>query len=165
MNQTWIFAKSKSRSCRGQLSVDVLFAIIAAAIFFAVLVNTYNDRLTTQAGEQSTSNEARSILLDVYAAVGTVKAYGQAVDYVSPSLRQKNMGNQIFPCTITVNKPADSAKGYIEVGITGNTGKIDRNYLGIDLGAVNFANPSTGPITGPFPSFPCGTKVIITKAP
>lgn len=160
MNRNSVLPQPQKWAQRGQLSIDVLFAIIALAIFFSVLVNTYNDRLTTQTREQSASNEARAILLDVYSAVGTVQAYGQNIDYVSPSLRQKNASNQLLPCAITVDKPAIRANGYINVGILGDTGKIDRNYLGIDLGSVSFTDPVTKAAVA---NFACGTKVSIGK--
>ena len=157
MNHKGVLQKPRGGGEGGQLSIDVLFAIIALAIFFAVLVNTYNDRLTTQAGEQSISNEARAILLDVYTAVGSVQAYGQSVDYAAPSPRQKNANNQILPCTITINK----ATGLINVGIRGDTGAIDRNYLGLGLGSVRFSGPPGGPEIF---SFACGTGITISKA-
>ncbi len=140
----------------GQISIDVLFAIIALAIFFTVLVNTYNEGLTAQVAGQNTKNEAKAMLLDVYAAIGAVQAYGQSIDYISPPTRQAENIN--LPCTITKSSTG-AGESLNSQTLKVQLGTESAPYSGLDLSAIKFTLPD-----GTTPdSFDCGTAVTISR--
>ncbi len=139
---------------RGQLSIDVLFAIIAVAIFFSVLVNTYNSRLDAQVQEQNSLNEAKAILLDAYSAIGSVKAYGQTVTYLSPIPKQR--ANISSLCTITKKNNPSNADLNVQ------SGGASAAYKGLDLSDIKFKTVAL-PVTE-VQSFDCAKPITICKS-
>lgn len=136
---------------RGQISIDVLFAIIALAVFLTVLMNTYNEDLAVRVAGQNTKNEAKAMLLDAYAVIGAVQAYGQSIDYVPPGTRQES--NKVLPpCTITKSGTAPNHTLTVQIGTD------SASYSGLNLSTIKFTSSGT-----PVDSFNCGTTVTISR--
>ncbi len=79
---------------KGQTSIDIILAILVAVGFFAVL-NIHNSNLSAQTYDISVKNGVKSILLDVYSAVGTAKSYEIDMPYSSPRLRIGESSKQL----------------------------------------------------------------------
>ena len=134
---------------KGQVSLDLMLAIIAAVVFFGALV-TYFDGLSSNVQHASAQNELKAVLLDVYAATGSVKAYGVSVEYTTPALKNSTLKE----CTIDVNA---GAGGQIVVS-TASAGVESESYENIDLSGVQVKNSAGAAIT----KFGCGETVTIT---
>jgi len=118
---------------KGQVSLDILLALVAAIILFGILT-IHNENLGANIEETNLQNNLQTILLDTYSAIGTVKAYGVTTIYTSPALEN---------CTVATDNTS----------ITVASGTESRTYSGIDLSGVAI-NPAT---------FNCGEGVSISK--
>ena len=134
---------------KGQVSLDLMLAIIAAVVFFGALV-TYFDGLSSNVQHASAQNELKAVLLDVYAATGSVKAYGVSVEYTTPALKNSTLKE----CTIDVTA---GAGGQIVVS-PASAGVESESYENIDLSGVQVKNSAGAAIT----KFGCGETVTIT---
>lgn len=124
---------------KGQMSIDLLLAIVVAILFFTIL-NIHASNLEAQTQDAAIRNEMRTILFDVYAAAGTVKAYGVAVDYTSPVIQ---VGKDILPCTLQITKDQVIVK---------SDGQPDQRLAGLDLGNIQPESPKQ-----------CGFPITITR--
>ena len=122
---------------KGQVSLDILLALVAAIILFGILT-IHNENLGANIEETNLQNNLQTILLDTYSAIGTVKAYGVTTKYTSPFLED---------CTIVVD-PIENGS----ITVTTSLGE-SKKYLEIDLSDV-IINPAT---------FKCGDIVNISK--
>jgi len=118
---------------KGQVSLDILLALVAAIILFGILT-LHNENLGTNIEETNLQNNLQTILLDTYSAIGTVKAYGVTTTYISPALDD---------CTVATDNTS----------ITVTSGTESKVYSGIDLSDVAIT-PS---------GFICGDIVNISK--
>ena len=144
---------------RGQLSTDVLLAMIAAAVFFSVLAGVFLTDFSAGAKKAAVDNEAKAILLDVYAATGSAYFGGTQgtssieVAYSSPSPRILNL--------ISCDVKFDKAQGSIEVTVATEGYKATKVYSGMNLSLPNL-NITKG--TAQVQSFSCGDEVVMKLA-
>lgn len=148
---------------KGQLSIDLLLAIIAAAILFAVLVNSYNQNFEAELRGQNLKNEAKAILLDVYATIGSAKDYNQSILYTTPKAKERSEFNETAQCTITIDK----GQGSITVLIIGAYNDAQWNrYTGLNLGDIILRDPVNSDALMPDPtSVGCGTRFKVERSP
>ncbi|VVC00841.1 Uncharacterised protein [uncultured archaeon] len=142
-------------NCRGQLSVDLLLAIVVSLIFFTMLFNSTNWQLSTQAKEQNSLNEAKGILLDAYTAIGIVKANKNAEmnPYISPKPKQKENINA--ECKITIDRTGRTLKIDLGSGASAAT----YAYSGIDPNGIIIRNGTGDEVT----EFACGESVAMAR--
>ena len=119
---------------KGQVSLDILLALVAAIILFGILT-IHNENLGANIEETNLQNNLQTILLDTYSAIGTVKAYGVTATYISPALDD---------CTVTTDNTS--------ITVSTSLGE-SKSYIGLDLSDVTI-NPVT---------FNCGDIVTISK--
>ena len=136
---------------KGQVSLDLMLAIIAAVVFFGALV-TYFDGLSSNVQHASAQNELKAVLLDVYAATGSVKAYGVEIEYTAPQPK----GLQLKDCSVYVK--IDDMDGKIEVS---SSATETLRYERLNLEGVGICNAAG---TAPIQNFKCGEKVTIKRA-
>ena len=98
---------------RGQLSLDLLLALVVALIFFS-LFTIYTNNLEQQVDESKLKQDMKTILYDVYATIGIVKTYEVEVNYTSPRLFLGS-NSPAIPCTVSVDT---STSGSITVAVT-----------------------------------------------
>ena len=123
---------------KGQVSLDILLALVAAIILFGILT-IHNENLGANIEETNLQNNLQTILLDTYSAIGTVKAYGVTTTYTSPALEE---------CKIEID---NATNGSITVSTSLGESKA---YLGIDLLDITITPDTT---------FNCGDIVNISK--
>ena len=121
---------------KGQVSLDILLALLAAIILFGILT-IYNENFSTNIEDTNLQNNLQTILFDTYSAIGTVKAYGVTTTYTSPALED---------CSIVINRVAN---GSITVTSDGKS----KSYNGIDLSDVTVSQTT----------FNCGDIITISK--
>ncbi|HLC92210.1 MAG TPA: hypothetical protein VJH23_00720 [archaeon] len=142
---------------KGQTSVDIIMAILVALVFFAVL-NIYNDDLSSQVSEISMKNGMKSILLDVYSATASAKAYGISIDYTSPRLK---VGQSQKPLDCAISFRDDGGSNDDSIYIT--SGGKEEKYNKITLDDITIDGDSilnNSPVTRP-----CGEKFTIARSP
>ncbi|MCR4335082.1 MAG: hypothetical protein NUV57_00940 [archaeon] len=118
---------------KGQLSADLLLVILTAIIFLIVLQNYMEGFNATVQGSAST-NDAETVLIDVYSAIGAVKAYGSTIYYTAP----KNI-----ECTITIDNTSISV----------TSGEETKKFDGLNLSDVSITKNN----------FLCGDSITISK--
>ena len=141
---------------KGQLSIDLLLAIIAANVFFVLLLSPFAGNFSAQVSEQDSRNDARVILLDFYGAVGRAKANPNLVmTYTSPVPKQR--GNLGYDCKINKDPPGHGNAIEVDILCKGCPDS-DANvaiYNGLDMSAIRINN-AVGHKT-----FDCGQTVTI----
>lgn len=130
---------------KGQTSTDLLITIVIATIFFSA-ISVYANQFSEQSESAAANNSLRAILLDVYATAGSVKAYGQTIEYVSPKFEAQSEGE----CEIQISAGGGSAG---DESIIVTDGIQTASFTQIDIADVIF-NPAT---------FKCGEKTTISK--
>ena len=70
---------------KGQTSVDLLLAVLAAIVFLSVL-GMHNESISAQLDDAAIKGGLRVVLLDAYAAAGQVKANGVTIEYTAPQV-------------------------------------------------------------------------------
>ena len=129
---------------RGQLSLDLLLALVVALIFFSIF-NIYTNNLEQQVGESKVKQDAKTILYDVYATIGSVKTYEVQVNYTSPRLLL-SQNDITLNCIVVI----DQANGSITV----TAGKETEELTNIDLTGITI-----------LPRFSCGQRITIGAVP
>ncbi|MAG18375.1 MAG: hypothetical protein CL944_02795 [Candidatus Diapherotrites archaeon] len=125
---------------KGQLSMDLLLAILAAVLFL-LLMQAYMEGFNVTIQESKTKNALDSVLLDVYSAVGSVKAYGAEMEYTIPNS---------IECEVDIGNSTNA-----DITVTDLDSGTDRKYTDLDLSKIKI-EPSTGTIY-------CGDTITITK--
>ena len=125
---------------KGQISIDILLALIAAIVFFSVLM-VHNDNMVQSTDAAALHSGLKAILADVYAAVGTVKAEGVQVTYISPTLNLGDGGAPLPSCTITITASS------ISVGAEGQTASYTNITTEVTALPSSFACGSTSTIS------------------
>lgn len=125
---------------KGQSSTDLVLTIIIAIIFFSS-ISAYGNYFDEQSESAAVNSSLRTILLDVYTTVGSVKNYGGTIDYVSPKFNLQTEGN----CEIMIN----TAGGSIVV----TDGLNPVGYSSIELSNISVSSET----------FLCGEKVTISR--
>ena len=131
---------------KGQGSFDLLLALLATTILISSLT-TFSENITQSTEEAAIQNELKTILLDTYAAIGAVKAYGVEIQYTSPVPK---LANTNAPIECVVQRNVNS----LEI----SSGAHFFSYEGIDLSDIDFP---AGGINDE--SFNCGQQVTISK--
>jgi len=124
---------------KGQVSIDILLALIAAIIFFGVLM-VHNSNVVQSTDDAALHNGLKAILMDAYAAVGTVKAEGVQVDYISPTLNLGEGGTPLNDCQIT----------------------IDPTFIRVSAQGKNASYTNIGTGISPTATYNCGTKITLS---
>ena len=129
---------------RGQLSLDLLLALVVALIFFS-LFNIYTNNLEQQVDESKLKQDMKTILYDVYATIGMAKTYEVQINYTSPRLLLSQNSPSIN-CTVNVDI---SDSGSITVTVTGTetVSFADINLMGVTM-VDEFSCGQTITITG-----------------
>ena len=99
---------------KGQVSLDILLALVAAIILFGILT-IHNENLGANIEETNLQNNLQTILLDTYSAIGTVKAYGVTATYISPALDDCTVTTDNTSITVT---SIGESKAYLEIDLT-----------------------------------------------
>ncbi|HLC79965.1 MAG TPA: hypothetical protein VJG83_06125 [archaeon] len=129
----------------GQTSIDLLLTFMVALVLFSFL-SVHFDDLSSQIEEESKRNSAKSILLDAYATIGSVKAYSlRDVEYTSPTLKIAQT-QELLNCRISINPGASTLQ------VTSTTLPSPVEYRSIDLTGVTFSAQS----------FDCGSRITIS---
>jgi len=134
---------------KGQSSIDFMLAVTVALVFFAVL-NVHNDNLARETGEISLMNGLGAILLDVYSAAGSAKAYDLNIAYASPKLEAGNSG-----CVIRFRD-----KGGQIGDLNVISGGKQKGFADINL-AVRLNGTRLADYPGDTADFGCGQKFTI----
>ncbi len=126
----------------GQISLDLLLALIIALVFFA-LFNSFTDNLENQINESNVNRGLKTILLDAYATIGSVRTYEVQLEYTSPRLI---IGRAILPCQMEVDQSNDS------ITVTSGTNQVSFEGVSLENLQVNGNANAT---------FECGTTVTM----
>ena len=142
---------------KGQLSIDLLLAMIAGAVFFSAISAVYVPGFLSGVSSENLQNEAKTILADAYAAIGKVSASPAStitttsISYLSPMPPQGKYDS----CKIskTANGPTDYS---LTVTIIKGAETETATYSGINLSAIKF---NADALT----EFNCGEKITVSR--
>jgi len=134
---------------RGQISFDLLLALVALILFLSVL-SIYNTELVQTADRAAIKNGLRTVLSEVYTAVGTAKTYSEitgARDYViGYNVLRFKQGERPWTvdCTIRITNNSISVS---DSGESESYENIDLTGLNARFGAATWttATPFTIP--------------------
>jgi len=127
---------------KGQLSIDLMFAVLIAVLFLMVF-SIYTDNLSASTQNATNQNKAKAVLLDYYAAVGSVNAYEITAQYKAPG----------SGCWITMTNN--------RITVDYGTGE-EASYSGLDLGGLEIQEEDRTPIDASS-GFSCDKIITIVK--
>lgn len=123
-----------STDIKGQMSMDMLFAIIIALLLLSTL-DMYAKTLQQDTDQLAEKNSAKAILLRIYSAAANAKAYKLSIDLnASTGIIRKNTE---LNCRIRFDTSGGAGNHYIKAKV----GNEDANYSKLDLTGLTVQSP------------------------